>query len=309
MKKSILLIVIMIFSIHFRLYGIGERSLSIAALNPVPVDSGLHILCYAGSSPLESLIWNPAYAVSKEYHLGVSYEKLLLNMYNGSLLYLGKSPFGENTGMGAVVKYFNSRDITMLDDDGEESGNFSINNFKGSFVFGYKFQSFYHMGFRFNFINEKIVGDTSTGISFDIGSGFDTSIFKVQKMTLGLTIINMGSKMWDEDQPFGIAGGILFEYPFSQSSSIEYGVGARWRSGMDYEAGPSLRYISKNRISDNKYFIFKTGVGYYFNSSVKENGYLNGLKLGLFIETPWRINIGYKLVFYPWGNGNQFYMG
>lgn len=308
MKKDVLFIIILL-SLCISLYGAGEKSGSISTLNPVPVDSGLHNLCYAESTPLESLIWNPAYAVSRNYQFGFASEILPLDMYCNSIIYIGKSPLGNNTGLGFTAKYFMSGDILKLNETGQESGTFNVNNFIGSLVFGYKIKHQYNTGFRLNFIKEKIDDNNATAFSLDIGTGYNTSLFKTQKMIIGVTILNIGTTLWQEYQSIGIAGGVLFQNSFSTRTTLEYGVSIKWLSALDYEAGPSIRYSKKIKISSNKYIQFKIGTGYCYSKSIKTNGFLNGLKPGLLMETPWNINLGYALEFYPWGNSNKFFLG
>ncbi|MBU1076607.1 MAG: hypothetical protein KKH98_04900 [Spirochaetes bacterium] len=308
MKRSALTLLI-IACFCFTLHGAGEKSGSIITKNPLPVDSGLSTLCFAGSTPLESLVYNPAFVISKDYYIGASYEQLPLDMTYSSAVYLGPSPFGKGTGLGAVVKYFNSGSILKLDEAGNSSDNFNLVNLAGSVVMGFKTGSGSGTGIRLNISNEEIDKESSTGFSLDIGSGYETGLFNRQRMVIGFTVLNIGTKIWDEDQPTGLAGGLLLKHTLSETSLLEYGIGAKYLSGMDYEAGPSLRYTYSLRAGDNKSFIFKIGAGYYYNNSIKDNGYLNGLRTGLFMEMPWNINMGYSLAFYPWGNSNKFFVG
>ncbi|MBN1898283.1 MAG: hypothetical protein JW827_05870 [Spirochaetes bacterium] len=305
---KIIIIIIQILLLGLNLFATGETSGSIFAINPMPVSAGFNLLSYAQATPLESVVYNPAYTVSKDHHLGLSYEKMPLDMHYGSFVYIAPSTFGESTGMGILLKYYNSGRIIKMNESGEEMGDFNVNDLMGSLSMGFHMSKSLQVGIRMNIIHETLDYQKETAYNMDIGAGWDMSLFNAQKMQAGIVLLNIGTRMWDERQSLGLAGGIVLNYPFG-ISVLEYGIATIFRSGMDYEVGPSIRYSLKIRTSFNKFYLFKIGGGYSYGRSIDKNGFLTGLKTGAFLETPWNIALGYEMVFYPWGNSNKFYLG
>lgn len=305
MKK--LIIVILIFYISYS-YGNGTRSGVIMNYDSFPVTGGIHLMGYADSSSLSSLNYNPAFVVTEDYYLGVSSEVMPLTMYSGSLGYVGNAPFGDKIGMGGMIKYFSSGDLPRMNNKGEEIGSFQIMDFLCSAIIGKEIQTGFYTGIRVNFINETIL-ESESGLSIDGGAGYKTVIFKKHKLNLGLSLLNIGTKIWGENLPVGIGSGVMISSRIPLGIKLEYGIGGRWCSGIDWEAGPSIRINHKIKVGIDVYFKYKIGLSYTYREGSKKEEMLDGLKTGIFVESPLSILFGYELVSYPWGMGNKLFLG
>ncbi|MBN1899068.1 MAG: hypothetical protein JW827_09840 [Spirochaetes bacterium] len=294
-----------LLSYSIQLYASGEKSSVIFNQNPVPLSGGIDILCYGKSTDMASLVYNPAYAVVNDFSIGLATEIMPLDMNYHSLVYLGPSPFSHPAGLGIVLKYFKSGDIQGLDSAGNETGLFSLNNFMASMILGFQAGKNSFLGGRLNVINEKIDRDIDTAVSLDLGAGLGASL-GAQKLNVGLSILNLGTKMWGQSQASGIGTGMVFTLKTASNAFLEYGPAFRYRSGMDWEAGGGVRYSYELAFSNKQYFKFKLGMGYFYKPGIEENGFVNGLMSGLLVRTPWSLDLGYEILFYPWGSSNRF---
>ncbi|MBU1076176.1 MAG: hypothetical protein KKH98_02715 [Spirochaetes bacterium] len=298
MIKRIIFLLILIIGTPVFVSASGATS-SIMDLNTIAYDAGFNLACYGKSVSLESLAYNPAYALSDKHTIGVSAGIMGLDMNYFSASYVGRTPFSDKLGWGGVFKYLTTGSVQGYDAAGTETESITASDMAFSGVVGWKLNDTFHIGTRINIVSEKIE-DSNTGYGFDLAGGMKFSLFKQTSLNFGVTVLNVYSVLWDEIQPVGVGSGLVFDTKLGGQRSLEYGAGLKMDETEEMEIGGSVRYSDQFHVGQSR-IDFKIGAGYYYSETIDET---NGIKAGALIGFHnWYA--GYDLFFRPWGTENR----
>ena len=215
-----------------------------------------------------AVYWNPA-GINNVKNVSVCVSH---NIMFESIFYdwvSGVKKFGFGT-VGIGVQYLSYGSIVERDDTGLELGSFKPNDIAISLSYGRKISDLL-VGINAKYISSKIK-DSATAFATDIGGMYK---FDGDKVTLGLALQNIGTKMKFEDEEEKL--------PMNVKLGGAYNIRKNWFVAVDVNA-PSDDEINIGAGTEYAYRLNKeiniSGRAGY-STALRDTGGLNGLTAGL----------------------------
>ncbi|MFH1823659.1 MAG: PorV/PorQ family protein [Candidatus Firestonebacteria bacterium] len=301
MKKSLILIVFVVFNCNFVFAGAGATSGGVL-LEPLGARSvGLGGACSSLTEDVTFLHYNPASLV------GLKVSEISVLYYNSGTtgMNYGSITYGQPIGFGNAgisVAYLNGGEMELNFIDGSTTNVISEQDVRGTISIGIPFGEKLGLGASAKVLYSSLVNSRSaSGIAADVGAIYKGLI--LDEVNVGASVVNIGTglKYLDtvESLPINIQGGVSYNFNIIEDIKLLVAVDGVYslndkvlmiRSGIEGNYGDiSVRIgVPFSSVDDQSWTV---GVGYRLN----EFGFDYGASFGKVLGLTHRISIGMKL--------------
>lgn len=203
-----------IFVLLILITSIQSYSQSNSTYNFLNLDIGARASALGGSfnsttNDVNTIFYNPAaLSTLTEKQASIGFFKYLLDINSGNIAYSQR--YKDAGYFGASIRYMNYGSFEKFDEQSNNLGTFSANDFAFSLGYSDVYKNNFHYGVNLKFIYSNIDEYSSTAIAADLGVLFT---FPESMLNVGVSLLNAGTQLTEysstkEDLPLDLRVGI-----------------------------------------------------------------------------------------------------